>query len=988
MNAFLARRDRDGRAWRRLREAKEWIDGQSSTKMVYWERIEVAYAQWREQAATIIQASFRGWEGRQIAVDRRARREAARCIQRRYRGFLGRRRASEERLRRLQVVPTPYAMKLLIQRSREAQRVDGWVEYFDPDTSAFWYFEVSTKRSTWDAPKAFYESMTCVWDPWPVPYSSPLDKPCRKVFTYMVEFQSHRLHAHPWQCEACGQRNTSVSFPRCELCGNSAGPDGENLEKAIEKAVGEALRGMRNPHAKIASGGGDTCKTNGTSEHEQGYRETRRHRILHSRGREVENIEGLSPPHRGGGSLSRWSCQGLKRGKEVLPQTKDVQTGVLGGVLRGSVLEGDSSVGESDSVGATLRVCRQFTKGTCSQTTCPYAHPGIRDDVELKQPDRRGFRRGFYTVKVCPQALANALGDGDPCPSGQMCKMYHPYVRPATAEIIDRIYPKRSGERTKVYPSGATLKGVVVNEVFQGYGVYTWPSGDVFMGQWRDGVRQGRGIFRSSDGREYIGSWENNVREGHGILTHPNGDRYEGQFHRGKVHGVGFLSGTGGDSFQGEFRNGQPEGIGCFRRKNGDKYNGHIRGGAAHGVGVLAYASGEKYKGDFRDDMRCGRGVCCYSNGSKFAGYWERNIRQGFGVFVSPDGRERYTGQWQNDKKHGYGRYIFASGDIYDGEFIRDQAWGQGVYRYAISGGGAGDYYLGSWESDRRHGKGILRWANGSRFEGYWKAGDIDGKGVFDYACGDCYRGEFKTNKKHGTGVFTWANGNKYTGQFNNGVIEGHGEIVYKTTGHQFKGLWKNNRKHGMGTFRYADGHVYSGDFTNDKPHGMGRLTFFPGSILEEEYMGEFCRGVKHGRGVYVYRKSDGWVYDGDWKDGLWHGEGLLRYANCTFYKGEFNDNRKHGTGGMLWADGSQYYGSWVNNLRHGEGAFLHTDGSIYKGCFRLDKKSGPGTLTFLDGNCYEGEWKDGKMLGTKGRCTLLTGPADGDRLHLRVIGY
>ena len=41
---------------------------------------------------------------------------------------------------------------------------------------------------------------------------------------------------------------------------------------------------------------------------------------------------------------------------------------------------------------------------------------------------------------------------------------------------------------------------------------------------------------------------------------------------------------------------------------------------------------------------------------------------------------------------------------------------------------------------------------------------------------------------------------------------------------------------------------------------GMGRLTFFPGSILEEEYMGEFCRGVKHGRGVYVYRKSDGWV--------------------------------------------------------------------------------------------------------------------------------
>ena len=76
-----------------------------------------------------------------------------------------------------------------------------------------------------------------------IPRLLPL--PSYNIIRNMVEFQSHRLHAHPWQCEACGQRNTSVSFPRCELCGNSAGPDGENLEKAIEKAVGEALRGMR-----------------------------------------------------------------------------------------------------------------------------------------------------------------------------------------------------------------------------------------------------------------------------------------------------------------------------------------------------------------------------------------------------------------------------------------------------------------------------------------------------------------------------------------------------------------------------------------------------------------------------------------------------------------------------------------------------------------------------------------------------------------------
>lgn len=45
--------------------------------------------------------------------------------------------------------------------------------------------------------------------------------------------------------------------------------------------------------------------------------------------------------------------------------------------------------------------------------------------------------------------------------------MYHPYVRPPTADIIARVYPNKNGERTKVYPSGATLRGTVVNEVFK-----------------------------------------------------------------------------------------------------------------------------------------------------------------------------------------------------------------------------------------------------------------------------------------------------------------------------------------------------------------------------------------------------------------------------------------------------------------------------------------------------------------------------------------
>lgn len=60
-----------------------------------------------------------------------------------------------------------------------------------------------------------------------------------------AEFQSHRLHAHPWQCAACGQRNSAMCFPRCELCDNKVGPDGQDLEQVVAEAIRAALRSMR-----------------------------------------------------------------------------------------------------------------------------------------------------------------------------------------------------------------------------------------------------------------------------------------------------------------------------------------------------------------------------------------------------------------------------------------------------------------------------------------------------------------------------------------------------------------------------------------------------------------------------------------------------------------------------------------------------------------------------------------------------------------------
>ncbi|CAM9655609.1 unnamed protein product, partial [Ectocarpus sp. 12 AP-2014] len=84
----------------------------------------------------------------------------------------------------------------------------------------------------------------------------------------MAEFQAHRLNAHPWQCASCGQRNSGMTFPRCELCDSKVGPDGQDLEKVVGEAVRAAFRKMRNPPLEPVTGGGNgSVNTDGDSDY-------------------------------------------------------------------------------------------------------------------------------------------------------------------------------------------------------------------------------------------------------------------------------------------------------------------------------------------------------------------------------------------------------------------------------------------------------------------------------------------------------------------------------------------------------------------------------------------------------------------------------------------------------------------------------------------------------------------------------------------------
>jgi len=64
------------------------------------------------------------------------------------------------------------------------------------------------------------------------------------------------------------------------------------------------------------------------------------------------------------------------------------------------------------------------------------------------------------------------------------------------------------------------------------------------------------------------------------------------------------------------------------------------------------------------------------------------------------------------------------------------------------------------------------------------------------------------------------------------------------------------------------------------------------------------------------------------------------------------------------YPDGKKYEGEWKGGMRHGQGILTRPDGMKYEGEWKDNKPNGWGTLTYPDGKKRIGEWKDGKFIG------------------------
>ena len=99
--------------------------------------------------------------------------------------------------------------------------------------------------------------------------------------------------------------------------------------------------------------------------------------------------------------------------------------------------------------------------------------------------------------------------------------------------------------------------------------------------------------------------------------------------------------------------------------------------------------------------------------------------------------------------------------------------------------------------------------------------------------------------------------------------------------------------------------------------------------------------------GVWAASLVNGCEYEGEWRGGLPHGRGSLRWPDGTSYSGDIRHGHMTGEGTYLYATGVEYHGQVVDGLRHGVGLMLvpRPRYARYQGEWNRGQRHGHGVL-------------------------------------------
>lgn len=406
--------------------------------------------------------------------------------------------------------------------------------------------------------------------------------------------------------------------------------------------------------------------------------------------------------------------------------------------------------------------------------------------------------------------------------------------------------------------------------------------------------------------------------------------------------------------------------------KDGSIYQGEFKNGIVHGKGVLKFKNGSIYEGEFEDGFMHGKGKKTYPDGFYYEGDFHKDFMHGSGKLSAPKNYVNYRKTRRNFLE-------------YEGDFAADTRSGRGRIKYSD-----GSNYSGEVLHGYMHGRGVLE-NEGMKYQGNFKEDRFEGLGKFESKDTNPYKyeGSFKNGLKDGRGKLHLGEGKLLSTTWTAGEKEGR--FTLETPDSVSEGVFEKDEVVGDITTRFSNGDLYVGNCINFYRQGKGRMVWSDHKKLKT-YEGDFKENMMHGRGVLVFK--NGMVYNGKFIKNRMQGFGKLETAAYTA-EGEFFNGKPSGTFIVNFRTGAQYLGKFDGYKRNGFGRIKYTFieeqrrdlnqsevsiagraipgedeeieetkvQKVYEGWWVNGKKHGKGVLT-IGKVVYDGEWRDGKKDG------------------------
>ena len=184
----------------------------------------------------------------------------------------------------------------------------------------------------------------------------------------------------------------------------------------------------------------------------------------------------------------------------------------------------------------------------------------------------------------------------------------------------------------------------------------------------------------------------------------------------------------------------------------------------------------------------------------------------------------------------------------------------------------------------------------------------------------------------------------------------------------------------------YENGDIYEGELSFGEPNNKGKMEYCINGI-PYIYIGEFLKGLKHGKGNLSTKENNSFNYDGDWEadkyegygtyfnngekyignftKGKKGGDGILYKKNGDILEGEFYED-KIKKGKIMFKNDDEFEGDFEEGKMNGKGIYKFKNGDKYEGFFENDLFNGEGKITKKDGEVVKGIFEDGELVEKK----------------------